>query len=185
MQSYLNLITSEHFNKTNFISFLASFLSKVQDITSLLEVFDTYFTLDTATGKQLDVLGNIVGVKREVNFQPSNGISPILDDATFLMVIRAKIAKNQWDGTIEQINDLWNSIFEYQKLILFDNQDMSLNVFALGFSDGIQKDLVNNGYIIPKPLGVLINYSFPTELIFSYDLDNDVFSGYDTGHWYL
>lgn len=156
IQRYLNLITSEHQNKPKFTAWLKATLSKIDDGTTLANEFNTYFDIDTAFGNQLDILGDIVGVKRRLSFQPTDGTSPILDDDTYRLVIQAKILQNQWDGTIPQMYKLWNSIFPGTRLIIQDNQDMSLNILISLFSR-LQKDLTSNGYILPKPQGVKLN----------------------------
>ena len=50
---------------------------------------------------QLDALGTLVGQSRQVPFQPSGGVSPILDDNTYRILLQAKIAQNQFDGQID------------------------------------------------------------------------------------
>jgi hypothetical protein len=183
IQRYIDLITSEHADKPKFIAWLTAALNVLDDAVKLADVLCVYFDLDAAAGAQLDVLGEIVGVSRTVDFQPSDGSSPVLDDETYRLVIRAKIAQNQWDGTLQQIYDLWNNIFPLQKLVLTDNQDMTMDAIVFGVSSGIQQDLVANGYIVPKPQGVFINYAFSQYPVFAYDLDTDVFKGYDEGYW--
>jgi len=182
-EAYLNLVTSEHRNRFRFISLLSLILSNIDNITILFEIFDTYFDLDIAAGAVQDIIGDIVGVKRTVNFQPSDGSSPILDDNTFRLIIKAKIARNQWDGTMQQIPILWSNLFPQNDLIVIDNQDMSLSALVYGFSVGIQQDLVKGGYIIPKPQGVKINYAFPRNSVFSYGFNNELFKGYGEGYW--
>ena len=180
---YVNLITSEHAGRVKFISWLKLLLEKMDGTVQLLEIFNSYFDIETASGVMLDVLGDIVGVKRLMNFEPSNNLSPILSDENFRLLIKAKIAKNQWDGTIQKIYELWSSLFKTKTLILNDNQDMSVYVLVFGFIAGIQQDLVANGYIVPKPQGVKFYYAFLQGPVFSYGMDNEIFKGYSEGSW--
>jgi len=182
-QEYLSLITSEHYGKINFTSFLATLIAYADDIVCPASNFDCFFDITNVTGSRLDILGEIVGVVRTVNFQPSDGSSPALDDNTFRLIIKAKIARNQWDGTIQQIPILWSNLFPQYELIVIDNQDMSIIALVYGFLPGVQKDLIENGYIIPKPQGVKINYGFIYHPAFSYGLDNELFKGYEAGCW--
>jgi len=182
IERYLNLVTSEHADKQKFTSWLLSVLTLVDSSTELFKKFDTYFDLDNAVGEQLDIIGEIVGVSRRLNFQPSIS-SPILDDETYLLIIKAKIARNKWDGTVIQIKEVWNSLFPEQPLILTDNQDMSVNALIFGFDTILLKELVSNRYIIPKPQGVKFNYAYPADPVFSYGLDTDSFKGYEEGRW--
>ena len=90
----LSLVTSKHWDKTNFLAFLTQHLIIVDAAKQLAAKMQDYFSLDFAIGAQLDILGELVGVSRYVNFEPSVD-SPTLDDATYRFCIKAKIAQNQ------------------------------------------------------------------------------------------
>jgi hypothetical protein len=59
---------------------------------------------------------------------------------------------------------------------------MSIDILAIG-TNQLQKELIANGYVIPKSAGVKINYSMSTAVVFAYDSSTDTLSGYDTGTW--
>ncbi len=185
IQRYLDLIISEYRDKPNFIAWLTANLSLVDGCTAAASSFVGAFDLDTAVGAQLDVLGLIVGVQRTVDFQPSGGASPVLDDDTFRLAIRARIAKNGWDGTITGIQSLWQNLFGAVPayLILHDNQDMTVTAIVIGLSSAIQQDLIDHGYILPKPEGVALTVGTAANKIFAYGLENDSFGGYGEGYW--
>lgn len=183
IQRYLDLITTEHSDKINFRAWLAANLAMPDDLTTLLNEFFGYFDLDAAVGVQLDTIGQILGVGRTVNFQPSAGVSPILTDDVYRIVLKARIAQNLWDGTLPGVYSFWNILFPNVYLVVADNQDMTLNCLVIGMSSSILQDLVGHGYIVPKPQGVLINYSFPPDKVFAYGLDTDIFAGYGEGYW--
>lgn len=183
IQKYIDLITSQHKDKPKFIAWLTAHLDIADDAKSLLDALDNYFDIDSAVGTQLDILGEKIGRARVLTFQPTDGSSPVLEDEMYRLILKAKIAQNQWDGTINQIYDLWYSIFDQVYLVLKDNQNMTLDVLILGLSTDLEKDLVANGYIIPKPQGVKINYAYSATEIFAYGMDNDNFKGYGEGYW--
>lgn len=183
IQRYLNLVTSQHADKPKFKAWLAEALSAPDDVVSLLNEFNNYFNLTEATGAQLDILGDIVGRKRVLDFQPIDGSSPVLDDDYYRLLIQAKIAQNQWDGTLPQIYEIWNTLFPLVYLVINDNQDMSMDALIIGLASQLEKDLVSRGYVIPKPQGVQINYMYIEQPVFAYGLDNDVFKGYEEGYW--
>jgi hypothetical protein len=131
----------------------------------------------------LDILGLIVGVKRELPFQPSNGVSPLLDDDTFRLLIRAKVVKNQWDGKIGTLKAAWKLLFPTGTIKIQDNQDMSLIVTMTGNFSSIIVDLINNDFIVPRPEGVLINFGFGDMPFFGFDRVDDYIAGFDQGHW--
>jgi len=183
IETDLDVLSSQYRALPKFTEWLTAPLQMLQDAQDLVNDMPDYFDIDLAIGDQLDILGEIIGVKREVTFEPTGGASPILDDDDYRIVLKAKIAKNQWRGTIPELYTMWNNLFPLQPIIIQDNQDMTMDVITFGFTTTMQQDLVNNGYIIPKPETVGINYYFATPPIFAYDLDNDTFKGYDEASW--
>lgn len=154
----LNLITSQHRDKPKFVSWVSVPLSMIDnmDTAEILEAFD----LDKAIGVQLDELGKIIGVGRILGFQPASGESPVMDDTTYRLALKARIIQNQWDGTVEQLHRNWNAVFPLVDLIVKDKQDMSMEMLVLGMAVSIEQDLIREGYIIPKPQGVSVSYEF-------------------------
>lgn len=183
-QYYLNLVTSLYRDKPKFIAWLSTFLDKAHDILTVLEAIDAAFDLDNAVGEQLNILGKVVGQERTVDFQPTDGSSPILDDGTYRTLLKAKIVKNLWKGQIDELQPVWKNLFPDGDIIIRDNQDMTMDVGVLGNVPLIVRDLIKYGYIVPKPQSVRINYYFFGRApIFGYDIDNDFISGYDKGIW--
>lgn len=158
IDKYLNNITSQHRDKPKFISWLSSNLNKIEDIYTVVKSIDLEFDLDNAIGKQLDTLGELIGRERVLTFQPMNGYEPVMDDETYRLALKSKVAMNRWDGTIQQIYDIWDNMFNDISLELEDNQDMSFNAYVTGYVNQIRQDLIQHGYIVPKPQGVRINY---------------------------
>jgi hypothetical protein len=177
----LNIITSQHRDKVKFIGWVTAPLQIVDDVASI--DISAAYDLDLAVGIQLDNLGEIIGRKRQVTFQPSGGISPALSDDKYRMVLRAKILQNQWDGTIEQIYTIWNSIFPDIMFIVEDKKDMTMNVVIFNMNTTLDQELVASGYIIPKPQGVYINYFFKAGYVFGYGVYNNLIRGYEEGEW--
>lgn len=158
INNYLDNITSQHRDKPNFISWLSKNLTIIDHAYLAIKSIDVNFDIDNAIGKQLDTLGTIIGRQRTLTFQPLNGHNPILDDDTYRLVLKGKVAMNMWDGTIPQIYDIWNNIFKDIGLQIQDNQDMSFNAYITGYISQIRQDLIQHGYIVPKPEGVKVNY---------------------------
>lgn len=158
INKYLDNITSQHRDKPKFIAWISRSLTIVDHAYMTIKSIDSNFDIDNSIGKQLDVLGTIIGRKRLLTFQPLNGHDPVLDDATYRLVLKAKIAMNMWDGTIPQIYEIWGNIFKDIGLQIQDNQDMSFNAYITGYVNQIRQDLIQHGYIVPKPEGVRVNY---------------------------
>lgn len=180
--SYMNLVTSQHRDKPKFSAMLSALLQPSEDIFSVAVYLDDEFDLDLATGKQQDILGEIVGQSRTVDFQPDRGLSPVLDNYVYKNLLKAKIAKNMWKGRIEDLRDIWLNLFE-KPIVIQDNQDMTIDVVVVGFNDQMTKNLIQKGYIVPKPQSVNVNYAFADEAIFGYDMETSAIKGYDHADW--
>lgn len=183
VDNYLKLITGEHRNKPKYMSMLRAVLSYSTDIFALGIDLDDYFDLDYANGVQEDVLGDIVGTSRILEWQPELKLSPVLDNANFRIVLMAKISKNMWKGGIQDLETTWKILFS-TPILIEDNQDMTIDVVII--SNGINKLtqlMIRNGDIIPKPQSVLVNAYFANNNVFGYDIENDVIAGYDKGNW--
>ena len=156
----ITLVTSKHWDKTNFLAFLTQHLIIVDAAKQLATKMQDYYNVETAVGTQLDILGELVGVSRYVNFEPSVD-SPTLDDTTYRFCIKAKIAQNQWDGTIPGLYTIWYALFPLFLISVVDNQDMTcdINFTAQNFTT-LQKELITNGYIIPKTQCVHFDYNW-------------------------
>lgn len=182
IDTYLDLITSQHRGRERFMRVVEILLRTSDDIFEAAIYLDDEYDLDNATGVQEDVLGEFVGVQRTLPYQPDKGISPVLDNEAYRNLLRAQIAKNQWKGGIYDIKELWNSLFG-NGIIIQDNQDMTIDVLTIGIYDQITKEMVRQGLIVPKPQGVRVNYYFADRAVFGYDLETDTIKGYDHAEW--
>lgn len=169
IDNYLDNITSQYRDKPNFIAWLSAFLNKIDGVYTLLAKYDDDFDIDNATGDRLDMLGQIIGRERELTFQPLNNFSPTLTDDYYRTILKTKIAMNNWDGLIPSMYTIWNNIFgddDDMSLQIKDNQDMSFDAYITGYVDQIQQDLIQHGYIVPKPEGVKVNYIGRSKITF-------------------
>jgi hypothetical protein len=188
---YQGLITSEYQNSTNFKDFLTEMLTILDDVSSLADGLVVDFDLDLSTsspltgaiGDQLDILGEIIGQSREMVFEPTGGVSPILDDDTYRVLLKAKILENHWDGRLLSLNQAWQDLFPGGTIAVADNQNMTLDVIITGEFSSIIVDLITNGLIVPRPQGVLMTINFGSVPYFGFDINNSYIAGFDTGKW--
>ena len=166
IDKYLDNITSQHRDKKKFIAWLSSSLTIIDHAYIMTKNIDNDFDLDNAIGIQIDMLGQSIGRQRTLTFQPLNGFSPIMDDETYRLVLKAKVAMNNWDGRTESAYEIWKNIFKDIGLQIQDNQDMSITAYVTGYVNQIRQDLIQHGYIVPKPEGVRINYIGRTPIDF-------------------
>jgi hypothetical protein len=61
---------------------------------------------------------------------------------------------------------------------------MSAVITATGTFSSIQTDLINHGYIVPRPEGVIYNYAIgQAGPLFGFDTNTGGIAGFDTGKW--
>ena len=180
---YTGILTSQYKNSPKLNALLYVLLKKFDDVSQVLVQLDTSLDLDAAMGAQLDMLGATVSAGRTVGFQPSDGVSPVLDDATYRLYIKAKIAQNQWDGTLPSLYPIWQQLFPDGKIIIIDNQNMTADITLTGTFTSIIQDLITNGYIVPRPEGVLYTYVFGVLPYFGFGSSPGFIAGFGDGHW--
>ena len=193
---YVGLLTHEYVHSPKFNALLYVLLKKFDDVSQCLTKLDTALDLDSAIGAQLDMLGVIAQASRTLPFQPSFGVSPILDDSTYRTYIKAKIGQNQWDGTQTSLYALWHQLFPTTSIVVADNQNMTATLFIGGLPSSILIDMiagyavngatsgtVQNGLIVPRPEGVEYAFEIGNLPAFGFDLDNAFVAGFDVGKW--
>lgn len=181
---YTSKFTSEYRPTKEFNRWLNSVLSIAEDISNCLQTISHEFDSDYAVGAQLDTVGLIEGVSRTVPFQPTGSVSPILDDDTYRLLIKATIANNQWDGKVGSLYPIWRTLFPSGNLSIIDHQNMTATIVIGGAFSSIIQDLVTNGMIVPRPQAVQYDYIFSSDLpLFGFDSNNSTIAGFDIGKW--
>lgn len=189
VQDYIKLITSENADKPDFVAVIGFSVSPAVRIQELMASMIPIFDLDTPpVGNQLDIIGQWVGISREINVPISgtdvyftwDGTNPFvgwdsgswqptdvpvdittLPDGAYLNLIRGKIAANQWDGTTNGAYKIWNALFTNFTILIQDYQNMSYAVGIVGgLPDALTLALITGGYIPLRPEGVLITEYF-------------------------
>jgi hypothetical protein len=211
VNDYLNLITSAYRSAPKFTAMVEADVSvqvRVQDlVSSMIPLFD----VDAAVGGQLDIIGEWVGVSRNVNIPIENvyftwdgdytlgweygvwqgDLTPtavtVLPDDAYRRLIKARIAANKWDGTTDGAYAVWDSVFTEYTILIQDYQDMSYSLAIVGgIVDSLTLALLRGGYLPLKPEGVRINeYLVPVDdsTLFGWDVESDYLAGWDDGSW--
>lgn len=213
VQDYQNIITSEHNQKPKYMAMVTNAATTFVYLQSLLQMMIDIFDLDKMpVGDQLDILGIWAGVSRNVSIpiagiyfswddQVSNGwdygswppnnvpatITSLPDDA-YLTLIRAKIAANNWDGTIDGAYAIWESIFPTTEILIQDNQNMTYAMAIVGaVVDSLTLALLTGGYLPLRPEGVMITeylVAVDTGPAFAWDVPaSPLLDGWDSGSW--
>jgi len=113
-----------------------------------------------------------------------------LPDDAYRQLLYAKIANNQWDGTVPGAYEFMDQVFPNNTFIIQDNQDMSMLIGVLGPAlNAVSYALLTGGYMDIKPAGVrvagYIEPSVPDSPFFGFDVESDLISGFDVGGWAL
>lgn len=209
LQTYLDLITSQHKHKPKFtatVSATAEFYAYLQSVlASMVEKFD----VDVAVGEQLDIIGKWVGASRFIrsplvgiyfewgsasvgwssgiwqgDFSPTSGLTSLPDDI-YRTLIKAKIAANAWDGTIPRAYEIWETLFPNNTVIIQDNQNMTIILAVVGAPlDALTQALLTGGYIPLKPEGVGVQfYAVPVDENPLFVWGNSGVPGLETAGW--
>lgn len=210
---YTALITSEHIDKPAFAATIAVSLTPYASGQLFLSTITDAYDLDLAIGAQLDIVGQWVGITRNITipltgvyfswdtdslgweagvwqgpFDSSEGLVVLADDA-YRTLIRAKIAANSWNGTSSDIFRALGLILANSPGLLFvqDFQDMTMMIGLSGqLPDPITLALLSPKYIHLVPAGVRCSFeqaSISGTPIFGFDVENDYISGWDIGSW--
>lgn len=212
-RTYLDLITSAWRQKPKFTAMIEADTKPSVEVQNLCLQMIPLFDLDIAEGDQLDIIGEWVGISRNIAIpipptditfswdgtdangwdygtweSPQNESNiTTLPDEQYRTVIRAKIAANKWDGSIQNAYEVWDSVFTQFQVLIKDNQDMSYELgFYGGIVDSLTLALILEGYIPLKPAGVRLAGVFTPANdgpLFAWDTESEFLAGWDEGSW--
>lgn len=222
MSKYTELITNYHATKPKFLDHIDLSTRPLIDITTATRGLVSAFDIDTAVGVQLDILGLWIGRSRIVS-QPISGVYFSLDidglgfdqgvwqgpydpdsgyttlsDETYRIILKAKIAINNWDGRNDSLPPILDAALEGSglKMQIVDNQDMTISIWVFPETDisNVSLELIaaiRQGYLTVKAAGVwggsieIPAVETPSEgnRFFGFDMDNEYIAGFDDGAW--
>jgi len=215
-EDYVGRITSYHRGKPRFTETVRVSADATVDLIAAIRAVQPSFDLDTAIGVQLDVDGEWIGRSRYIvtpidnawfswdtpglgwnqgvwkgPFDAETGLTR-LDDETYRLLLRAKIAANNWDGTMARAAEALAYIVSGSGTLLYieDKQDMSMIIGIAGdLPSALVLAIFAGGYIPLKPAGVRVDYlvtSVSGDAVFGWDAvaaDGKPLAGWDEGAW--
>lgn len=215
VEPYAALVTSAYNQQPKFMAMLRGVLQGVADNIAVMELLSEKFDLDSAVDSQLDVVGQWVGVTRNITvpledvyftlgdpdlgfgsgawfsqFDPISGLV-VLSDDQYRILLRARIARNQWDGTIPGAYSVWAIAFAGTNLdiLIQDLENMHMIMALVGIDiDAVTLALFRGGYLSLKPEGVSVTYLTPSVSgapYFGFGIDNEFVAGFGEGAWGL
>ena len=156
VSNYLDLVPTENYNKPKFMSFLEAVLDPVmslQDVVSMPEAFN----VDIAAGSQLDVLGECVGVQRELDHVPANGDVSMTDDE-YRAVMKMRLAQSIWDGSNEDAAETYKNVLgDLAQVTYVEAGNCNVEVDIIGSSSARVSEIMNefSAWLIPAGVGLL------------------------------
>lgn len=222
MSKYTDRITNYHRGKPLFVEHVDLSTRPLSDVSSAMYGLISAFDIDDAVGIQLDALGEWIGRSRIVSqpiagvylsfdtdglgwdqgvwqgpYDPDSGFTSLSDD-TYRIVLKAKIAINNWDGQNDNLPPILEAALEGSglKMQIVDNQDMTISVWLFPETDIslVSQELIaaiKQGYLTVKAAGVwagdiqtpsILTPSVGTKF-FGFDMDNEFIAGFDDGAW--
>lgn len=212
-QSYLNLLPAQHRQRPRYTAFMRALLNPLRELDETLETLRRSFDLDAAQGLSLDAVGERVGISRRLalpvenvwfsldteglgldegwwqdRWNPEAGMTTLPDDM-YRLLIRAKIAANAWDGTVEDAYAVWKIVFEGTGILLLieEDQRMAMVIGLAGIhANRLLLQSLAQGCLGLKPEGVRLSYyivSSDEGPIFALDAASDTLAGLDEGRW--
>src|SRR5690625_711013 len=130
------------------------------EIEDSLRTIANILDIDSNEGDLLDIAGRIVGVGRDYRARLAEAQEIIdadpehTDVELFRVLIRAKIAQNNGDASIDNISESVSFVFGADRVQVFDSQDMTFFVLIIGDLSPIERFAVLNFDIVPRPQGV-------------------------------
>lgn len=130
-------------------------------------------------------------------YDPDAGYTSLSDD-TYRIVLKAKIAINNWNGQNDTLPPILEAALDGSglKMQIVDNQDMTISVWVFPETDISLVSLeliaaIKQGYLTVKAAGVwagdiqtpsILTPSVGTRF-FGFDMDNEFIAGFDDGAW--
>lgn len=182
---YSDLITQQHRDKPRFMATLEAIATPLVHIQSVIMSFITAFDVDDAIGRQLDIIGQWVGVSRVISTpisgvyftwdgseddgwdngvwkspnDPDSGFSTLPDDL-YRRVISAKIRANASCGCISDVYRILAELIPAAGVVkVLDNQDMSMTLqMDVSEITAVERAILETGLLQIQPACVNVVY---------------------------
>lgn len=184
---YTDLITSEHQTAPKFMAMVSAICQAWADGMATALSIPQLLDIDVAIGEQLDMIGQWVGITRNV-YPPLSGVyfafdtigvgfdqgvwyelfNPVtavvtLPDEHYRVLLKARIINNHWNGSVSDIYTLMNAALSPIGVQIFIKDYANLNIeYGIISSGTIPSALIvamlTSGMLDVRPAGVHVNY---------------------------
>lgn len=174
---YINLLIKQYHNKSKAKGTIETLTeSECLSYNNIISKLNSSFNIETATGKQLDLIGKIIGRSRifeGIEFEETDTPNG-LDDETYRTLLKMQIINNFMSKSIESITEATFNFFG-DKVIFINNTNMTINYILIGNAESnLIKVVAFDKSILPAPAGVSVDYivDIPTKNIFGFSRNN-------------
>lgn len=200
VDSFTDKVTSEHNQRPKFMAWLAALVQTHADEIAALLAMAAKFDLDQATGQQLDMTGEWIGLSRFIEtplegvyftfdddgtlgwdrgvwwtqYDPLEGLTR-LPDGLYRLCLYAKVGRNHWDGTIPSAQQVYDALFAGtgSQIVMQDNEDMTMIFAVVGRTpETVMLAILTSGLLEFRPSAVKATYMVPT-------IENNPYFGFD------
>lgn len=177
---YVNLLIKQYHNKAKAKETVKTLTkSECLSYNNVISKLNASFNIETATGEQLDILGQIIGRSRifeGVEFQGTDTPNS-LDDETYRTLLKMQIINN---FITKSVSDITEATFELlgDRVIFINNTNMTINYILISdYDDNLIKVVALDKTVLPAPAGVNINYvvEIPTRNLFGFQTNKKPF----------
>jgi hypothetical protein len=189
-KEYEDLLIIQYSDKPKASAMVSAIVNRFKNTFDTLSMFETEFDLDTARGVQLDIIGKIVGISRNVEnvipkiffgfddninakgfglaqfftLDQSEYSDTQLTDSDYRFFIKMKIIKNMAKATMadDDSRNINSVLFSLfgGNAYFIDNKDMTLDLYIENSSRAYLLPFAQSFDLIPLPQAVGINYVF-------------------------
>jgi Protein of unknown function (DUF2612) len=186
---WLALIPPENNQKTNFMAMLTAVLQPFADSIVVANSLPGLFNLESAVGSQLDTIGLWIGITRNIPV-PGTNTFIALTDPQYLALLKAKIAMNQWNGTIPGAQAALALLFPGTTVLIQDSENNHMSFALMPSSTGqVALDDLFSAAVLHAlvPAGITVDGFFTPGTgggpppYFGLDAENGSISGLDVG----
>lgn len=141
------------------------------------------FNLDTAVGKQLDILGKYIGLSRIVKEKVGSPGTIVLTDDQYRLLLKLKLICNTSYSATSQIRNALFQLFP-DDIRVFDPRTMEMEYELSMMFNGLESVIVAEE-LLPFPMGLGFNVVIVPDLLelygyYGYDGLNDNPNGYSS-----
>ena len=121
--------------------------------TTLPQTIIKGYDVNTAVGKQLDIIGKYVGLKRQVKTLIGDSNTNVLNDKQYRMLLKLKMIKNTSFSSTSQLRSALYNLFP-TSIRLYDNRNMTYQYqLSSAFNDLLNVILAEELLPVPMALG--------------------------------